>query len=40
MMKQMLSNSYLFGTNTTDIEALYGSYHGNPAAMATAGKSG
>ena len=26
MMKQMLANSYLFGTNTPYIEALYDAY--------------
>ena len=29
MMKQMLSNSYLFGTNTPYIEALYDAYLAN-----------
>jgi len=33
MMKQMLSNSYLFGTNTPYIEALYDAYLANPAAV-------
>ena len=33
MMKQMLSNSYLFGTNTPYIEALYDSYLANPASV-------
>ena len=33
MMKQMLSNSYLFGTNTPYIEALYDAYLVNPAAV-------
>jgi 2-oxoglutarate dehydrogenase E1 component len=33
MMKQMLSNSYLFGTNTPYIEALYDAYLANPASV-------
>ena len=33
MMKQMLSNSYLFGSNTPYIEALYDSYLANPASV-------
>ena len=33
MMKQMLSSSYLFGTNTPYIEALYDSYLANPASV-------
>ncbi|MDP2822797.1 MAG: 2-oxoglutarate dehydrogenase E1 component [Sulfuritalea sp.] len=32
-MKQMLSNSYLFGTNTPYIEALYDAYLANPASV-------
>ena len=36
MMKQMLSNSYLFGTNTPYIEELYDVYLENPAAVAPA----
>ncbi|MBK6907135.1 MAG: 2-oxoglutarate dehydrogenase E1 component [Rhodocyclaceae bacterium] len=35
-MKQMLSNSYLFGTNTPYIEELYDVYLENPAAVAPA----
>ncbi|CAB1369306.1 2-oxoglutarate decarboxylase, thiamin-requiring [Denitratisoma oestradiolicum] len=33
MMKQMLSNSYLFGTNAPFIEELYETYLANPAAV-------
>ncbi len=33
MMKQMLSNSYLFGTNTPYIEGLYDAYLANPASV-------
>ena len=33
MMKQMLSNSYLFGTNTPYIEELYEAYLANPASV-------
>jgi 2-oxoglutarate dehydrogenase E1 component len=33
MMKQMLANSYLFGTNTPYIEALYDAYLSNPASV-------
>jgi len=33
MMKQMLSNSYLFGSNTPYIEALYDAYLDNPASV-------
>ena len=33
MMKQMLANSYLFGTNTPYIEALYDAYLANPASV-------
>ena len=33
MMKQMLSNSYLFGSNTPYIEELYDAYLANPAAV-------
>ena len=33
MMKQMLSNSYLFGTNTPYIEELYDAYLANPASV-------
>ena len=33
MMKQMLSNSYLFGANTPYIEALYDAYLANPASV-------
>ena len=33
MMKQMLSNSYLFGSNTPYIEALYDAYLANPASV-------
>ncbi len=33
MMKQMLSNSYLFGTNAPYVEELYESYLANPAAI-------
>lgn len=33
MMKQMLSNSYLFGSNTPYIEELYESYLVNPASV-------
>lgn len=36
MMKQMLSNSYLFGTNTPYIEELYDAYLANPAAVDSA----
>ena len=32
-MKQMLANSYLFGTNTPYIEALYDAYLANPASV-------
>ncbi|MDP2823020.1 MAG: 2-oxoglutarate dehydrogenase E1 component [Sulfuritalea sp.] len=35
-MKQMLSNSYLFGTNTPYIEALYDAYLANPASVESA----
>jgi 2-oxoglutarate dehydrogenase E1 component len=31
MMKQMLSNSYLFGANTPYIEELYDAYLANPS---------
>ncbi|MDD2948902.1 MAG: 2-oxoglutarate dehydrogenase E1 component, partial [Rugosibacter sp.] len=33
MMKQMLSNSYLFGANTPYIEELYDAYLANPASV-------
>jgi 2-oxoglutarate dehydrogenase E1 component len=33
MMKQMLSNSYLFGTNAPYIEELYDAYLANPASV-------
>lgn len=33
MMKQMLSNSYLFGSNTPYIEELYDAYLANPASV-------
>jgi 2-oxoglutarate dehydrogenase E1 component len=33
MMKQMLSNSYLFGTNAPFIEELYDAYLANPASV-------
>jgi 2-oxoglutarate dehydrogenase E1 component len=33
MMKQLLSNSYLFGSNTPYIEELYDAYLANPAAV-------
>ena len=33
MMKQMLTNSYLFGSNTPYIEALYDAYLANPASV-------
>jgi len=33
MMKQMLSNSYLFGSNTPYIEELYDNYLSNPASV-------
>ena len=36
MMKQMLSNSYLFGANTPYIEELYDAYLANPASVAPA----
>ena len=33
MMKQMLSNSYLFGTNTPYVEELYEKYLDNPGSI-------
>jgi 2-oxoglutarate dehydrogenase E1 component len=33
MMKELLSNSYLFGSNTPYIEALYDAYLANPASV-------
>ncbi len=33
MMKQMLSNSYLFGANAPFIEELYETYLANPTAV-------